>query len=371
MSKVLIRNADEGHVKEVVDEIFSTYKVDLKGKRVLIKPNLLGAYPPEKGVCTHPALVKAIVEACERQTDKIVVGDNPMRALGPSGVDRTAELSGIREAAGKYFRNIGAAAVATDIGSQVVDKLPLSKVITEVDYVINVPKFKTHMLLGMTVCMKNLYGLIPGAMKAELHNRLQHPKLLTQLVADLYKYRVPDLNIVDAIIGMEGEGPSHGKARRINKILAGTNGVEVDAVAAMMMGFPTPGRVKSVEYGSKMGLGEMDLEKIEIDGPFEVIPNFALPISYVAPKEMKMSMSLEENYANWHKIGSVRPELVEDKCIQCGECEEICPAGAMSLDPLPTVAADKCISCFCCAEGCPEGALQVPESSNLYERFFE
>jgi len=247
MSKVLIRNTDEKHVKEVVDEIFSIFKVDLKGKRVLIKPNLLGAYPPEKAVCTHPALVKAIVEVCEAQTDKIIVGDNPMRALGPSGIDRTAELSGIREAAGKYFQNIGNAAIAADIGSQLIDRLPLSKVIEEVDYIINVPKFKTHMLLGMSVCLKNLYGLIPGAMKAELHNKLQHPKLLTQFIVELYKYRIPDLNIVDAIIGMEGQGPSHGNPRRIGRILAGTNGVEVDAVAAIMMGFPTPGRVKSVE----------------------------------------------------------------------------------------------------------------------------
>ena len=370
MSKVLIRNADEGTVKKVVDEIFTTFKVDLKGKRVFIKPNLIGAYPPEKGATTHPALIKAIVEACEVQTNKIVVGDNPMRALGTGGIDRTAEVTGIRAAAGKYFQNIGGHAESTDIGSQLVDRLPISKVIKEIDYFINVPKFKTHMLLGITGCVKNLLGLVPGSVKAELHYKLQHPKALTQLVVDLYRYRIPDLNIMDALIGMEGEGPSHGKAVKIGKIIAGTNGVEVDAVVATMMGYESPAKVKTIDVASKLGLGEIDLSKIEIVGDFEVIPNFALPMGYIAPREAPQVLSLEETYANWHKIGTVRPELIEDKCIQCGECEDICPAGAMSLDPYPTVAADKCISCFCCAEGCPEGALVVPESAHLYERFF-
>lgn len=370
MSKVLIRNASEATVKNVVEEIFATFNVDLRGKRVFIKPNLLGAYPPEKGATTDPVLIKAIVEACEAQTDKIVVGDNPMRALGTGGIDRTAEVTGIRAAAGKYFQNIGSAAETTDIGSQIVDKLPISKIIKETDYFINVPKFKTHMLMGMTGCVKNLLGLVPGSVKAELHYRLQHPKALTQLVVDLYRYRTPDLNIMDALIGMEGDGPSHGAPRKIGKIIAGTNGIEVDAVVAAMMGYAPPTKIKTIDVGHKLGMGEFDLSKIEIIGDFEVIPNFALPIGYIAPREAPQVMSLEESYANWHKIGTVRPELIEEKCIQCGECEDICPAGAISLDPLPTVAADKCISCFCCAEGCPEGALAVPDSANLYERFF-
>lgn len=370
MAKVLIRNTSEQDVKKVVDEIFAAFNVNVKGKRVFIKPNLLGAYPPEKGVTTSPALVKAIVEACEAQTDKIVVGDNPMRALGSGGIERTAEVTGVREAAGKYFQNIGINATETDIGSQLMKKMPISTIIKEIDYFINVPKFKTHMLTGMTGCMKNLLGLVPGSVKAELHFKLQHPKALTQLLVDLYRFRIPDLNIMDAIIGMEGEGPSHGKPRYIGKILAGLNAVEVDAVAAAMMGYESPAKVKMVDVAHKLGLGEMDLAKIEIDGEFAVLPNFALPLGYIAPREAPQLLSFEESYANWHKIGTVRPLLDEEKCIQCGECEDICPAGAMSLDPLPKVDPDKCISCFCCAEGCPEGALTVPESASLYERFF-
>jgi uncharacterized protein (DUF362 family)/NAD-dependent dihydropyrimidine dehydrogenase PreA subunit len=370
MSKVLIRNASEETVKQVVDEIFALYKVNLKGKRVFIKPNMLGAYTPDKGVTTNPALVTAIVEACEAQTDKIIVGDNPMRALGIGGMDRTAELSGIRQAAGKYYRNIGQEADKVDIGSKLVDSVPISRVLREIDYFINVAKFKTHILAGITGCVKNLFGLMPGSVKAEMHFRLQHPKALTQLFVDLYRYRIPDLNIVDALLGMEGDGPSHGRVKKIGKILAGTNGVEVDAVMAAMMGYNPITKVKTLDIAHKEGLGEIDLDKIEIIGDFEMIPDFALPIGYIAPREAPQVMSLEDSYDNWHQIGTIRPMNIEEKCTQCGECEEICPAGAISLDPYPVVAADKCISCFCCAEGCPEGAIVVPENAHLYERFF-
>ena len=370
MATVLIRKATEKTVKRVVEEIFDLFQVDVRGKRVLIKPNMLGAYPPQKGATTSPAVVRAIVEVCRNQTESIIVGDNPMRALAAGGLEETARTTGILAAAGGYYRNIGLNAEVVSIGSELVDEVPLTPVLKEIDYFINVPKFKTHMLCGITGCVKNLFGLIPGAMKAEMHYRLQHPKALTQFFVDLYSYRKPDLNIVDALTGMEGNGPSHGRVRSIGTIIAGTNGVEVDAVMAAMMGFEEPAKVKTLDIAHKRGLGAIELTEIEIDGELEVIPDFELPIAYVAPKEAPQVMSIEETYETWGKIGGAKPQLIEEKCVQCDACEEICPTGAMKVDPYPIVDEEKCISCFCCAENCPEGALVVPETAHLYESFF-
>jgi NAD-dependent dihydropyrimidine dehydrogenase PreA subunit len=136
---------------------------------------------------------------------------------------------------------------------------------------------------------------------------------------------------------MEGDGPSHGELREVNKIIAGTNGVEVDTVIAAMMGF-TPSRLKFLEMANNLGLGQIDLNKIDIVGDFEILPDFKPPLTYLTTK--------------------VRVELDEEVCTQCGTCEEVCQAGAMRLDPYPTVDNEKCIYCFCCSEGCPEGALK-------------
>ena len=125
-----------------------------------------------------------------------------------------------------------------------------------------------------------------------------------------------------------------------------------------------------IDVANKLGLGELDLSKIEIDGEFAVIPNFALPIGYVAPREAPQVMSFEESYANWHKIGTVRPQLDEEKCIQCGECEDICPRRRHVSRSPADGGPGQVHLLLLLRRRMPEGALTVPESASLYERFF-
>ena len=296
------------------------------------------------------------------------VRDVVLKAGG--GVDDSARISGIYEASQGYYVNVGAKARVISIGSEIIAQMPVSEYFLEADAIINLPKAKTHMIAGITCCVKNMFGAVVGSAKAKIHYDAGHAKRFTQFLVDLYKYFKPTLNIVEALTIMEGDGPTHGKIREGGKIIAGTSGVEVDAVVASMMGFQL-NRLKFLQLASQAGLGECDLGKIEVVGDFEPWPNFELPSTYSGrPMDNIQVAQAAEIHEVWGQVGRLHPRFIEENCTACGSCAEICPAGAIALDPYPVVDEAKCVSCFCCAEVCPEAALVMPkeEAQTLFLR---
>ncbi len=355
MSKVVVRNADHERMDEILLDIFRELQVDLVGKSVLIKPNFGAAVGPEKSASTDARVVKAVLDTCLTQTKDVVIGENPGNL--DQGAMHSVEMSGILELAGDYYCNISKEGEFVDIGSDILPKVFISRKIREVDYLINVPKMKTHVLAGISCCIKNLFGYVVGAMKSRYHKETGGLKRLTQLWLDLYKFRTPDLNIVDAIVAMEGGGPTHGKPRSVGKIIAGTNGVEVDVVVTCMMGWD-PKKIKKLEMAHQQGLGEIDLGRIEVVGDFEVLPEFERPPTF----------ALDPKFNPYEEITKIRPTLDEGRCVLCRLCgDESCPMGAISFEPYPTIDEEKCISCYCCVEFCPEGALSVEYRRDLME----
>jgi len=354
MARVIVRSADESSVFQVINELFDSLALDPAGKRVLVKPNMVRHAEAERAVVTDPCVVKAIVETIRRRGGDPVVGDNPM-------IPSSEPIPGMAEACGGCLKSIGASSMMKSIGGY---EVPISRDFLEADFVINVPKFKTHVLTGMSVCLKNMLGIVPGNAKAKMHARAGHAKGFTRFLVDLYSFRPPDLNIVDAMVGMEGNGPTAGNPRRIGKIIAGPNGVEVDAVCAYMMGFEDPRQIKLLDFAQEKGLGELRIEKIDVVGDLERIEDFDKPSTYTLHlKERKQSafaVRHENIYQLWEKLGSMNPRCDEEKCIQCGECEEVCPAKAIYLNPYPVIDTEKCICCFCCTEICMSGAMEVP-----------
>ncbi len=356
MSKVMVLNASMENLPEVMEAIFKEFEVDLKGRSTLIKPNFGAAVGPEKSALTDPRIVKSILDECLKQSPEVVIGENPGNL--DTGAMHCIKMSGILELAGDYYENISQQGEFIDIGSEIIPQVFLSRKISEVDYLINVPKMKTHVLCGLSCCMKNLYGYIVGAMKARYHLESKGLKRLAQLWLDLYKYRTPDLNIVDAIVAMEGGGPTHGNPRPTGKIIAGTNGMEVDVVITTMMGWD-PAGLKMLEMAHEQGLGELNVDNIEVIGDFEILPAFEKPPTFA---------DVNPKFNPFEEIIAIRPQLDEDKCILCRLCaDESCPAGAITMEEIPVIDNDKCISCYCCVEFCPEGALSVEYNQEAYE----
>lgn len=356
-NKVMIHRADYSSCREAVERAFEIFPLDVKGKKVLVKPNALRKSKPEEGIVTHPALVRAVVERLESLgPSKIIVGDNPgLFSYGDN--EETFRESGLMEASKGYYVNIGKQAVEVGFNPRFSEKVKVSKAIMEADVLISLPKFKTHGLTVVTGAIKNSYGFLPGAQKARLHLLAGSPERFHELIVDVFSIRVPDLIVVDAVVGMEGNGPASKDLREIGCILASDNGVAMDATIARMMGLE-PQRLPFICTAAQRGLGSYATESIEIVGELRTLENFKLPDSAggaVAGTAQVADLMLQRT--------KMRPKADPALCTGCGTCVDHCPAGALSLVAgLPTVNIGSCITCFCCQEICPERAIHLTGS---------
>jgi len=204
----------------------------------------------------------------------------------------------------------------------------------------------------MTGAIKNSYGLLPGAQKARLHKIAGNPQRFHDLVVEVFKLRVPDLFIMDAVVGMQGNGPASPDLRDIGKVLAADNAVALDAVAATMMGLD-PGRLRFLRKAAETGLGSWQMDDIRIQGRLEVIEDFNIPP--LGGEAIQENDAVQD--ALQRKIALV-PTPDPDACTACGACVEQCPAEALSLTKdIPVVDIERCVTCFCCQEVCPEKAM--------------
>jgi uncharacterized protein (DUF362 family)/NAD-dependent dihydropyrimidine dehydrogenase PreA subunit len=341
-------------VRPAVDRAFGLFPLQVEGKSVLIKPNVLRASGPEEGVTTHPALVRAVVEKIESMSPaSIVVGDNPgLYAYGAN--EESFRRSGLMEAAKGYYRNIGNDSQKVDFNPEFMPSVSLSRIVLDADIVISLPKFKTHGLSVVTGAIKNSYGFLPGAQKARLHRAAGCAERFHEMLVDVFRLRVPDLFIVDAVVGMEGNGPACTDLRDIGLVLASDNGVALDAVIAVMMGLE-PGRLRFLQKAKEAGLGDYDLDTIEVIGELRRLPDFKLPLL-----GGEAVLQNPDTQAIIHNRTLMRPRTNPELCTGCGTCVDQCPVSALSMgDHVPEVDADTCITCFCCQEICPEKAITL------------
>ncbi len=355
MNRVLIQPADYESISGAVEKVFELFPLSLSGKKVLIKPNLLRASKFSEGIVTHPALVRAVVDFVEKEKpSSLIVGDNP-GLFNYGANEEVFEATGIMEAAGGYYKNIGTDSVKVPFNPDFMESVSLSRDIMEADIVISLPKFKTHGLTVLSGAIKNSYGFLPGAQKAHIHKRAGSPEPFHRAIVDVFRIRIPDLFIVDAVVGMEGNGPASPDLRDIGLLLASDNGVALDSVIAHMMGLD-PKKLTFLKRAEETGLGETDLERIEITGELKQIPGFKIPpLGGEALMENRVIQDLIKNRI------SLLPVALEEKCTSCETCVEQCPVNALFMkdDLLPVVDPDLCITCFCCQEICPEKAIEL------------
>ncbi len=233
-----------------------------KGDRVLIKLNLLSSKPPEAAVTTHPALVKAVVRMVQELGATPIVGDSPGGRGNMTSYAALLENTGIK----KVIDETGCESARFDDDkvevftetAKMFKKLPIAKAVTEADVIISLPKLKTHSLAYFTGAIKLLYGYMPGTIKAEYHlHTARDLNLFADLLLDLHEARKPDLNIMDAVMGMEGNGPSNGTPRKIGLIMASKSSTAIDYVAVTIAGFE-PMKVPTVERAFARGIGPIE-----------------------------------------------------------------------------------------------------------------
>ncbi len=354
MPKVMIHPADYQSVREAVDRAFDLFPLEIRGAKVLIKPNVLRLSEAKEGIVTHPSVLRAVVDKVQTLAPaSIVVGDNP--GLFSYGANEESFIkTGLMEAAGGYYLNIGTDSLKVDFNPDFVPVVSVSRIVMEADVIISLPKFKTHGLTVVTGAIKNSYGILPGAQKAVLHKAAGSPERFHEMLVDVFRLRVPDLFLVDAVVGMEGNGPASPELRDIGLILASDNAVALDTVIATMMGCD-PARLRFLQKCRELGLGDCDIEGIEIIGELKPIPDFKLP-----PLGGETVINNDAVQALIHSRTVLRPQADPDLCTACGTCVDQCPVSALSMgEQVPVADPDICITCFCCQEICPEKAMTL------------
>ena len=351
----MIHHGTYENIRQAIDRAFEIFPQDIQGKKVVIKPNLLRASRPEEGIVTNPAILRAVVEKVETMGPaSIIVGDNP--GVFSYGANEEAfRTTGLMDAAKGYYVNIGNDSRKVDFNPVFASTVSISAAILDADIIISMPKFKTHGLTIITGAIKNSYGFLTGAQKARFHKVAGSAERFQEMIVDVFKLRVPDLFIVDAVVGMEGNGPASPDLRNIGLVLASDNAVALDAVIASMMGIAEPGILRFLEKAKEAGLGDYDLKTIEVIGELKRLSDFKLP-----PLSGETLFKNETLNAFLHSKTIMRPGADPDLCTACGTCVEQCPVSALSMgNHLPQVDTDKCIACFCCQEICPEKAITL------------
>ncbi|MGM0760183.1 MAG: DUF362 domain-containing protein [Thermodesulfobacteriota bacterium] len=350
-ARVLIQDAGyDACLPQVMDRILEAFPRDWAGKSVLVKPNILAPHSPDKAVTTHPAVVQALVQALLDRGARVMVGDNPgISAYGRSG--RSAAASGIEQAAQGCYVPLGHNPVSCPLASKYVDHVTVSRQILEADVLVNVPKLKTHTLTVLTAGIKNTFGYIVGGDKLRIHSACPRPHQFAQALVDIYSLRPPDLTILDAVMGMQGNGPANGSPVALGKIMASDNTVSLDAAAVCFLG-QKPKSVPHIQEAGKRGLGEIDPARMQIQGQLRPVAHFCFPQTFLPGLA---GLVLNRCLSRWINC---LPEVVSSRCVQCGLCVSHCPVGAMHMtENGPAVQSEKCIHCYCCQELCPEDAI--------------
>jgi uncharacterized protein (DUF362 family)/Pyruvate/2-oxoacid:ferredoxin oxidoreductase delta subunit len=355
MPKVMIQPSTYENVEQAIDRVFELFPLDVKGKKILIKPNVLRASEAKEAIVTHPAVLLAVVEKVETmEPASIVVGDNP-GVVSYGANEECFKTTGLMEASKGYYQNIGNESQLVDFDPSLMAQVSLSQAVLDADIIISLPKFKTHGLTIVTGAIKNSYGYLTGAQKAKLHGLSGGPERFHELMVDIFRLRVPELFIMDAVVGMEGNGPASPDIREIGQILASDNAVAMDAVMATMMGVD-PGSLYFLHKAKEAGLGDYNMGSIEVIGELKKIPDFKLP-----PAGGGGGTSQSKAIAEFiHSRTLMRPKADPELCTSCENCVEQCPVSALSMnDDLPEVDSNVCIACFCCQEICPEKAIAL------------
>jgi len=372
MSVISLQKCTQYDNKLLKDKIIAGLKqidfdlTGLKDKRVCLKPNLLMPSSPERAVTTHPELFRAVAEIVHDYTRSIIIIESPNFFPLKSTIKKA-----------------GLAQIVNDLEIEVADitvtkalqfplahhykSIDISKAFFDVDYIINMPKLKTHGFTHYTGAVKNLFGTMPGLSKAQMHMKAPSQMEFSEFLLDLYGgllngFEKPKkfIHIMDAVVGMEGEGPGpSGKPKKIGAVIVGDDAVALDYVAVNLVGLDLK-KVFTITEGFKRGYGVKSPDDIQIKG--ETLKDMRITDFKASRSSVMGGIIWPLTSPTIKNLFIEKPVPRADVCTLCYNCMKICPAGAITKaddSKVPMYNYRKCIRCFCCMETCPEAAIYL------------
>lgn len=329
---------------------------------VLLKPNLLYGKKPEAGVTTNPAVLKAVIRWLrERDITNIVVADSSGGLFTAEYMKSVYGASGLRVPGIQEYLNddFTYKRVETREGFT-VRSFNLITPVTDADYIINLPKLKTHAMTTVSAGVKNLFGTIPGLQKPDMHRRYPELDQFVHMLCELCETVRPNVTLLDAIDSMEGNGPGGGTVRHTGVTMCSRSPYALDIEAVTFMGLD-PAEMPHLKAAKEMGLWP---DQVEVTGDKLVpcSPAFRLP-------DTRRSTGFDDAVPKLLRKPAERimdallrsyPNVDKSKCVGCGKCAESCPQKIIRVENRKASMPRRgCISCFCCQEMCPVHAIGV------------
>ncbi len=368
MSLVSIRKTED-YSRDKVDSAIARHfealnvESDLRPRmKVVIKPNLIRAMRPEHTGTTHPSLVLAVAKWLrERGIEDITVADSPGGPHIAANLKTVYSVSGLKaiEGTAKLNFDLGWREIKCPAGYRNLS-FNIINPIADADYIINIAKLKTHCMTTLSAGIKNMFGAVPGLQKPELHYKFPNQRDFSNMILEVAGTVMPNVTVIDAVEGMEGNGPTSGRTRHVGLTLASRDIYAQDYIAAKLIGLE-PEKVDMLSLAIEKGL--LKPENIMIEGevfspletPFK-LPDSKKPdfIDFL-PKLLRRPASKVVD-----ALLKPMPVLESNKCVGCAKCAESCPPKLIAIREGKAVMPVKgCISCFCCQEMCPARAIRV------------
>lgn len=348
---------------QIIERHFAALGADgliFPGAKVVIKPNLVLARLPDDASTTHPEFIAAIARAVKKRGGEAIIAESPggpysknkLRAVyAATGMYKAAEASGARLNFDIGYREVKAKDGKVCRSFQIIDP------IAGADVVISAAKLKTHTMMNYSGAVKNLFGVVPGLMKPEFHFRYPDKTLFGGMIVDLCETVAPAISFIDAVVAMEGNGPTGGTPKSVGMTFAGINPHALDLAACAAAGLK-PADVPTLAAAVERGL--CPAEACELDyvsgGPFQ-IDGFKMPDSSGIDFFEKLPPFLRRPL---DRLTSPKPRISRANCRGCGVCAQNCPQKTIAVRRGKAVIDDsRCIKCFCCHELCPYKAVKI------------
>ena len=358
---------DLGLITEIIKNDFAALGVDsafLEGKKVVIKPNLVSAKNPDCAATTHPVFVEAVYNILnEYGARNVILAESPGGPYSKPALSHIYKVTGMTSVAEKtgLELNYGSDFVKYDfIEGKKLKNFDVITPIAEADVIINICKLKTHSLTGLSCSLKNLFGVIPGVIKFEMHAAYSKLEDFSRMLVDLNLSLAKDkkiISICDGILSMEGNGPTNGTPVKTGVIFASDCTAALDIAAEKFIG--SEGETLYLDYAAE----ELDIDRRLPDG----ILNDGDKAELKRPDSK--SWAILSNLSTFMggrlaRLVEPKPKVNNKKCIGCGKCVGYCPQKTIVLKKNGKGKAAKikksgCIRCYCCQELCPEGAVDT------------
>lgn len=343
---------------------FGVYDKLTPESKVLLKPNLLMKRTPQTGTVTHHLLVEAVIRCLQHHgISNIMIADSPGGPYTPAALSGIYKASGMTETAQRtgviLNTECGYTEVQTD--GEKVHSFELIDPVLWADYIIDMPKLKTHAMTGMSCAVKNLFGTVPGLKKPEFHYRFPDKSDFTDMLIDLCETVKPDFVIVDAVESMEGNGPSGGEVRYTGMTFASDSPYALDVIAADYLGIPVSD-IPTVGHAVRRGLSPQSPQEVKLIGTgYDKLKDFKKAQAKSTTFKNYVPKPLQGIYeAKIQPLLTSRPVIVKKGCVGCGKCAESCPAHTIQMiDRKAVIDYSKCIRCYCCHEMCPQKTIRL------------